>query len=238
MMNTRKAVSVMISYALYVGIGLSAMYIAVSSAAPYIEDMRDTAAIQRQMDALTELNQLVQQVSQMAEGTQSTQTVQVNRGEMFLENETIVYELTTRSDIISSGSSREIGEILLSANARASLQETTYNGIPCYRMENQYVKTCIRKIGDEDSFASGSIDDLLLYMEHKAQQEQVEPTLDVVLDEDAMTAEGQIRTEPVAVDDHLGTAEVVVFVKPPDRPTYELDIRLHSGADYLHTSVD
>jgi hypothetical protein len=228
----------MVSYALYVGIGLSAMYIAVSSATPYIEDMRDTAAIQRQMDTLTELDQLVRQMSQMAEGAQSTQTVQVDRGEMFLENQTIVYELTTRSDIISSGSSREIGEILLSANAQSTLVETTHDGTPCYRMENQYVEACIKKIGGEDSFDSASLDELLLYMYHKPQQEMVEPTLDVVLDEDDMTAEGQIRTEPVAVGDHLGTAEVVVFVKPSDRPTYELDIRLHSGADYLHTSVN
>lgn len=233
----RKAVSALVSYALYIGIGMSAISLALTTATPYIEDARDTASVQNQMETFTALADRIEEVAQMAEGSQTTQTLQVDRGQVLLEDDALIYQLQTGSGIISAGSRQDLGAITLSANARASLTETRYNGTECYRLENDHIETCITATGTENGFEQGSLEDIMLYLHNKRQNETLSPRLDLMLDTPT-TATGRIYTTPITQGKRLGTAHLAVLVSPDDRPTYTAHIKLRSGSDYLQVSVE
>jgi hypothetical protein len=230
--------SALISYALYIGIGMSAISIALTTATPYIEDARDTAAIQDQMQSLSTLEDRIGQVAQMAEGTQTTATLQIRRGRLVLKDDSLIYRIETESGIVTAGSRQDLGSITLSANARASLTETTYNGTGCYLLANDHIETCIRKVGTTTSFADGDLQDLILYIENRRQNHTIEPRLDLMVDETDTTATGDLRTVPVTEGQNLGTAHLSILVAPDDRPTYTVHINLQSGSDFLEVSTE
>jgi len=61
--------------------------------------------------------------------------------------------------------------------------------------------------------------------------------MDVVMDTDPATAEGELRTTPVTSGQNIGTAHLAVLVNPTNHPSYTLNIKLHSGADYLEVTT-
>jgi len=234
----RKAMSALIAYALYIGIGMSAISIALSTATPYIEDARDTAAIQDQQQTLAGLNSQIRRVSTMAAGTQTTHTLEIRRGSLVRDNDRLIYSIETESGIITAGSRQDLGDVILSSNARASLTRTIYNGIDCYRLANDHIETCIRTAGTDDGFEDSSLQDLILYIENKRQNHTLQPRLDLMVDATETAATGRLRTVPIKEGQGLGTAHLSILVAPDDRPTYTVHIKLRSGSDFLAVSTE
>ncbi len=235
---TRIGQSALISYALYVGIGLSAVTMAVSAGQPFLSNAEDTAAIQNQIRTLTSITEQIDSVATMARGTQTTETIQIDRGQLTIQDGSLVYQLRTASDIITPGSRRQIGDLTLSANARASLTETTHNGTDCYKLENRHIETCIAMKGTNTTFEQGQVDDLLLYLTNKRQNETLTPDLSVMLDQDDATMKGGLRTTPLTQGENIGTSHLAILVAPEDHPTYTIHIELRSGADFLEVSIE
>ncbi|MDY6770654.1 MAG: hypothetical protein SV186_01710, partial [Candidatus Nanohaloarchaea archaeon] len=173
----RKGVSPLISYAIYAGIGIAAIVIVIQTGLPAINNMRDTTAIQQAIRDLSSMEEQINAIARQGEGAQTTQRLRLSRGQLHIENESIVYTITTGSGIISAGSKRRFGSIILSANAQASLTNATYNGTDCYLLQNQYIEACIRKYGSPTTFEQGDIGDALLYMEHKEANRTITPSL-------------------------------------------------------------
>lgn len=234
----RKGVSPLISYALYVGIGLSAVVLALQTAIPFVENARDTSSIQNMQSELSQLEQEISSIARQGRGAQTVHDLNINRGELAIENQSIVYSIQSNSDIISAGSKRRIGRLILSANAEASLTETTYNGNECYRMQNEYIDACIHKFGDEDSFESASLDDAIEYITNTQQDITIEPTIRSMIDSDPAYNSGQIKTVAINEGQDLGEAQISLLVKAPDRPKYTVTITLRSSADFLIVEME
>lgn len=234
----RKGVSPLISYALYVGIGLSAVVLALQTAMPFIENARDTSSIQNMMNELSEMEQEISSIARQGRGAQTVHDLRISRGELSIDNQSIIYSIESRSDIISAGSKRQIGRLILSANAEASLTETTYDGNDCYLMENEYVEACIRKFGSSNSFESASLDQTIEYVKNKNQNVTMEPTIQALIDDDPGYNSGQIKTIAIEEGQNLGEAQVALLVKPPNRPKYIVNIRLRSSSDFLIVEME
>ncbi|MDY6771273.1 MAG: hypothetical protein SV186_04965 [Candidatus Nanohaloarchaea archaeon] len=228
--------SALLSYALYTGIAFSAIYLVISTGQPYLQQMQETAAIQQHMDDIAELAQLVETVARRGTGTQLLHTIRIDQGELIVRNETIMYRIQTGSGIISAGSLRRIGNIRLSANAQTSVNLTTVNGTRCYRMQNQYLATCIRKYGTNTSFEQATLEDAVLFLRNRRLDRQFPVNSSLALD-GAATGTALVSTRPLATGQHLGTGHIALLVKPPDRPTYTLHIKLRSGSDFLQVEV-
>lgn len=235
--GSRIGQSALLSYALYIGIGFSAIYIVVSTGGPYIQNMQDTAAIQQHMQDIQNLEEAVQTVAQRGTGTQVTTSIHLDRGELIIENESIVYRLETGSSIITAGTTRQLNDIRLSSNAQTSLTLTTYNGTECYRLANQHVEACIKKYGTNTSFQQASLEDTILYLENTRVNQTLHPDLSLTIDSNTTIDTGRISTRPIQTGQHLGTGQLAILIKPTNKPTYTLRIKLRSGSDFLQVSV-
>ncbi len=223
----------LISYALYVGIAISAVILSVNTAAPFLQTMQESSDIRRMTAEMTQLEEAIQQVGQGGVGTQRQYTLRIVNGELAREDQSLVFGMETESGAISSGTIRNLGRIRISANAQASVRNASHDGQSCYLMENQYIETCIMKFGDNSDFRQGALNDTILYIRNKVGNTTIEPSLDYAINDDVAYSTGKMRTMPVNVGENLAAAELAVLVKPANRPVYRLNIRLPSNSDFL-----
>jgi len=113
----RSGISSLISYALYVGIGLAVVTIALQAAMPAIESMRDSAAIDARIDSFRSLEDKIDTLAQQAETSQTTHRMRVDRGEVRVLNRSVIYSIETESGAISAGSNRTLGRIVLAGES-------------------------------------------------------------------------------------------------------------------------
>lgn len=147
----RTGVAPLISYVLFVGVGIGVMAAAITLTIPVIENIRDTAAVEQSVNALASLDERMDAVSRADEGTFQRFALENDRGS-FTVNEAdneIVFDILSESDIIGTHASRDIGPVTLSANADIDVEKRIMNGTECFWMENEYVEACVRSI-DED----------------------------------------------------------------------------------------
>lgn len=231
----QKGISPMISYLLYVGVGLSVVAIVATFGTSTLNAMRDSATIDQMQSELSGVAGMVDTVASGGRGTRLTTTIQIDRGSISYRNQSLVYELRTPAQIISTGTRQTMGPIAMTANAGTSLVEDTYKGNDCYRLENEHTETCIRKI---DAFQEMDVKDVILYLENEDTTTTLEPDIDAVLNGINATSSGQVRTRISEQSQFLGTGVVRIMVNPNNEPAYELVVRLRTGADFLLLSVE
>ncbi|MDY6766441.1 MAG: LamG domain-containing protein [Candidatus Nanohaloarchaea archaeon] len=147
-MRPRTGVSPLVSAAIYVGIVLAGVVIVLNVGLPALDRMQDTAAIQSAIDQFNELDGVIRTVASEGRFSARTYRLSIDRGHVTFENSsnTLVYEIETTSDIISTHAVVQQGEVRLSANADVTVNSSTVNGIDCYRMATDELSACIRSI--------------------------------------------------------------------------------------------
>ncbi len=148
----------MISMALYSAIIVVGISTVVLVGTPILEDMRDGQAVDAARDILTGLEEQVRDVADAGEGSSTTVGLRFARGDFIFDadDDTIRYELETESELIGPHTSQQIGGLRISSMADVSVTESTVNGQPCWKMENEHVSVCIRKIPVNTSELIGS----------------------------------------------------------------------------------
>jgi len=224
----RKGISPLISYLLYVGAGLVVVSIVATVGTGTIDTMRDSAEVEQMQTDLAGLSGLVDTVASSGQGTQLTRQLSLRRGSLHYENQSLVYEIRTPAEIVSSGTRQDFGRVGIASNAAATLAESTYQGTDCYRLENQYLETCIREL---DEYTNTDFQDLFLYLEGTNMDTVVEPNMTVQVD--GQDQDLQIWTRPAQIGRFLGEAVVRIQVKPDTQPAYTMLVKLRTGADFL-----
>ncbi len=237
----RKGVSEIATAALYVGITISAISIALSAGLPALENMRDAAAIRKAQTFMQDLDANVQEI--VAEGEGSTRTVEVSfdRGEVYFDNETesLIYELDTGSQVISPQSSSRSGNVVLSSNAGVTVENTSVGGVDCYMMRNQHIEVCIKEIGGPENYQpinTTSVVEAYNFTDPDPDRE-FGGTMRIKLNGLDTTSWGQGYTEPEAYGDYLGTGRVKATVSSDFGYTYDVIFALPTGSDFLRIDV-
>lgn len=233
-----KGVSPIISFVAVLAVAFTAVSIMSTFGLSQVETLRDTAAIEAMTSTMDEVATEIDTTAALAEDSQSTISIQVDRGSVRYENQSLLYEIRTNSGIISSGVRQQTGNIFLSADARTSLTEDTVDGTQCYRVKNDHISACINAYGgDEDTFTSGSLDSLILEMENRNDGTTIDPTTGVRLNQDTAYNSGEITVVPERTGEYLGEGTVTLYVNPSNRPAYEMDVTLSTGSDFLEMDI-
>lgn len=232
----KKGVSPLISSVLYVAIVLTAVMMAFNYGMPVIERMQDTNAITSSIDSFQEVNSLVSTVA--SEGKYSARTLSLNpdRGQYRFDNETgeLYYTLETRSNFISSHTSQRRGNILITSDASVSVNESSVDGTPCYRMENEYLEVCIKNVSEGSNIDTS---DILVQAYNKKLEEYLNSTLTVLVNGNEDTITGTGYTEAERIGDNLGRGRVTVTVNSDYGIIYDVHLDLISGSDFIKAEV-
>lgn len=225
--------------ALYVGITVGAISIALTFGVPAIENMQDAAEIQKMRNFMQNVDSSVQEVASEGEGSARTLSVDFDRGQIYFRNSTdsLVYELETDAEVISPQSSRRFGNVLLSSNADVKVNETSFNSTDCFLMENSHVKACIRKVGGPNSHQSINTSKLLVRHHSKDIGSNLNGNLTVEINNEFDSSYGTGYTNATEKGDFLGTGEVKAHIVSDNGRTYDVYYRLPTGSDFIQVDV-
>jgi hypothetical protein len=243
-----KGVSEIATAALYIGVSITAITAAITIGQPAIENMQDAAAIRKAQNFMQDLDTSVQQVVAEGEGSTRTLTVNLDRGELYFDNEsnTIVYEIETDAELISPQSSQRTGNVVLSSSADVSVYNVTsggddapsgYSGPDCYMMENEHLKACIKQVGAIGNEQSLNTSNLLTYYEFKDQTKTFDGSMKIELNEIYNTSWGTGYTRPVETGSYIGTGQVRAHVSSEYGYKYDIVYSLPTGSDFMKVDV-
>lgn len=236
-----KGVSQVATAAMYVGVTVTAISVALTTGVPALQNLQEASSIRKAQSFMQELDSNIQEV--VAEGEGSTRTVQVNfdRGQLYYENDTgdLVYELQTDAEVISPQSTRQSGNVILSSNADVTVKNATVGGTDCYMMRNEHIEACIKKIGSPDNYKSINTSELLV--EYNFTDSEPDRSLDadmfVKLNGIPSTGWGQGYTTVEQYGDYIGTGRIQATVVSDYGYTYDVIYSLPTGADFIKVDV-
>lgn len=237
-----KGASEIATMALYVGVALTAISGALTVAVPTIENMQDAASIERAQNFMQQVDSSVEEVVSEGEGSTRTLSADFDRGQIYFDNATnsLVYELRTGASVISPQTSKKTGNVILSSNADVTVENTSVNNVPCYMMENEYIRACIKNVGSQSDQKNIDTSNLLVLYEFKnpdGPNEKLNGNMTVKLNEINSTSYGTGYTTATDTGDFLGTGEVVATVSSEYGFTYDVYYRLPTGADFIKVDV-
>ena len=236
--TARKGVSPLVAYVLLVGIIISATGIIISIGLPAIENMRDTATIQESLNVLTELDSAIRETS--SGGTYTSRNFQLvtRDGDYFIDEEdnSIIFEIETDSNIIQRHTFQEIGPVILTSDSHVAVYEASIDGEECYMMENDYLKACVAKKGSANELVEIDNSELLIHYEHK-EIGDLNPEIEVLLNEEEDSVIGDGHTFPENIGKYLPEGSVTANMEF-DGIQYDINFKLYSNSDFLKIDVN
>jgi len=204
--------------------------------------MQDASLIQKAEHFMQQVDSSVQEVVSEGEGSTRTLTTNFDRGQLYFDDSTssLVYELQTDASVISPQTSRTTGNIILSSNADVTVENTSHNGTPCYMMENEYIRACIKNVGSQSNQKDINTSNLLVLYEFNDPEggtTQLDGNMTVKLNDIELTSYGTGYTTAPETGDFLGTGEVVATVASEYGFTYDVYYRLPTGSDFIQVNV-
>ncbi|MFT4893056.1 MAG: hypothetical protein ACI8Z7_000851 [Candidatus Nanohaloarchaea archaeon] len=233
-----KGVSEVATSAIYVGVTVSAISVAITAGVPALENMQEAASIRQAQQFMQQLDSNVQTVVSEGEGSARTVSGEFERGEMYFDDdtETLIYELQSDADVISPQTVSRDGNVILSSSANVEVYNTTVDGTECYMMENNRVKACIKKVGEQGNPENINTSELLTLYEFKDNNRELDANLSVELNDEERTSYGTGYTT-AETGEFIGTGEVKATVSSDYGFTYDIFFRLPTGADFLQVDV-
>ena len=236
-----KGLSEIATSALYVGITISAISVALTAGLPALENLQDSSSIEGAETFMHNLDSNIQEVVAGGEGSTRTMDLNFDRGQMYYdeEREALVYELETDAEAISPQSSQRSGNVIISSNADVMVYEDEVNGEDCYRMENERVSACIRQVGDQDNWENIDTGDLLLEYRFIADGQDIDfgADMDIKLNDIDSTSYGTGYTQPESTGGFIGTGRTRATISSDYGFTYDVIFSLPNGADFLQIDV-
>lgn len=234
-----KGVSQIATAAIYVGITVSAISVALTAGVPALQNMQDSSAISQAQQFMQQLDGLVQQVASEGEGSTRTISTTLDRGTLSFDNttETLIYSLETDAEVISPQTTVREGNVLLSSNANVKVTEETVDGTDCYMMENEHVRACIKDVGSTSNPQNISTSELLVLYEFKQEgtNRDLNANISIELNQNPDTSSGQGYTR-AETGEFIGTGEVTAAVSS-EGYSYNILFSLPTGADFLQVDV-
>lgn len=236
-----KGVSQVATAAIYVGITVSAISVALTAGVPALQNLQDSSAISQAQQFMQQLDGLVQQVASEGEGSTRTISTNIDRGTLYFQNstKTLIYELETDADVISPQTTIREGNVLLSSNANVKVEETAVGGVSCYLMENEHIRTCIKNVGSQTSQKNISSSELIQVYEFKREDgttRPLNPNMTIEINSRNETSAGVGYTTVDSTGDFIGTGQVTARIFT-DGLSYDVIFRLPTGSDFMRIDV-
>lgn len=126
-----KGISVLISYVLIVAIVISGIGLVLSVGTPVLEQSKDTAAIEQARETLIEMDNEIRSVASQGPGSTTGFRFSQQRGDygVYPGDDTLNYSIETDAEIVSTGSSRQFGNLWLTGRNSSIVLTINYTDI-------------------------------------------------------------------------------------------------------------
>lgn len=117
MTGNRIGISSLVSYALYVGIGISAVGLMIALGTPIIGSLQDSSAYENMLSEMQSMDETVRSLTGQGQGAQIDHSLEINRGSMRFVNQSLRWTVESTTEPIAAGQNTRIGTVNVTAEA-------------------------------------------------------------------------------------------------------------------------
>lgn len=229
-----KAVT-LISAIIFIAITISVVAIVYQSGMPLIEKMQQSATLDRMTGAFSDVDIIVRKVAQEGNGSRRVFDLRVSMGRLMIDTarDMILWELSTDNMIIPPRSAELFGNLIVGSNLNATAYEGDYSGTPAYVIENEHLRTYVKKIGSLQNHEDYSTSDLILAVYQKDLDIWIPlHSVDISMDDDPLSRSGSGYTLLERSGDFLPHGRVNVYMNS-SWGDYYMNLTLGTGTDFI-----
>lgn len=112
----RTGISSLLSYVLYVGVGISVVGLMVMLGTPIIDTLRDASSYEQATEQLRQLDATITDVAGQGTDTTVSYSLSPGRGQYTIDGQDVLWTITTRAEPIQRGGSEELGPLSVSSS--------------------------------------------------------------------------------------------------------------------------
>jgi hypothetical protein len=225
----------LVSAVIFLAFLIAATAIIYTMGIPVIEKMQCVAATEKMKSAFIELDKIVQKVASEGTGSKKPLTLTIDTGILTVDpdNDTIYWKYECPAPVISPRTSKNYGNVIVGSNLETSAYEVSCSGSDAYVLENEHLRACLKKIGNETNSVSYNMSEVLLSILQKDINEQLPlVSLKISIDNNETTESGTGYTKLVKSGDYLPYGEAIAYINTT-YISYRVNFILESGADFL-----
>jgi hypothetical protein len=222
-----------ISALLYTLIAAVSIVFILEAGTPLIEGMRDRSVFTKTKNQLIALDQHIEEVAAEGQGSQRIVPIEIDRGNLYLEDNEFKWELETDTKILEPRSSQKLGNLIISADSNVITSSNNTN----YVLENNRIKVVFFKgNGTKDVPADITTDTIIESVHFIETNTTIPGNFSFVVAGDTTSTTGTGYVELPETGSYLGSASYVAHVNS-ENFVYDLELTLESGADFLRSRI-
>lgn len=222
-----------ISALLYTLIAAVSIVFILEAGTPLIEGMRERSVFTKTKDQLITLDKHIEDVAEEGKGSQRVVPLEIDRGNLYLGDGELKWELKTDAKILEPRSSQKLGNLIISTDSDVKAYENSTN----YILQNDRLKVILFKGGTRDSPTNLSTNSLISSVVFLETNETIPSNFTFIAADDESSSSGEGYVELLDKGSYLGSATYVAHMET-DKFEYELELILESGADFLKSRLN
>jgi hypothetical protein len=235
-MKLSRKSQIWVSVVIYTLVAVLGLILVLNTGIPLLTEMKDRSVVSKVQDVMLTLDQHITDIAAQGEGSQATVSFEVRDGQVKFEDGTLVWEVETKSKIISPRTSTSQGNLIISSNANVK----TYEYDDYYKLETSIkgdtFQARINKYGTENNWEDYNTSSLIGYVSHNG--DRMDGVFTFTLNNEQSSSEGNGYTElvPTGNNTNLGRAKVIAHMNS-SFANYDLEFTLESYADFLTVNI-
>ncbi|NIP40474.1 MAG: hypothetical protein GTN39_03060 [Candidatus Aenigmarchaeota archaeon] len=226
----------LISGVLFLAFLVAATAIVYTAGIPIIQNLQCSATLEKMKSSFTDIDEVIQEVSSEGKDSKRIITLNIDEGKLYVSgsNDTIHWTHECNAPIFSPRTSQAFGNVVMGSNMDTSAYEGQCKGQTAFILENEYLRSCFKKIGSPGNLVTYNTTDILLGIYQKDLDEWLPMEyLEISLDEDQSSTTGEGYTNLETSGYHLPYGEVKAYMESDYGVDYDIKFVLESGEDFL-----
>ena len=236
-MRIRKKSQIWISVIIYTLVSVLALVLILNTGIPILTEMKDRAVFSKIKDVMLDLDRHITEIANQGEGSQATVSFEIRDGEVLFSDDQLIWELETKSKIVSPRTKTVLGNLIISSNANVRTYELSDSYMMNTTLEDDSFSVKINKNGTASNWIYYNTSEIIEYIQYKDYQIDGSK-FNFNLNNNITSAQGTgyIEMVPAGNNTNLGRAKVIAHMNSTFA-VYDLEFTLESYSDFVTVRV-
>ena len=236
-MRIRKKSQIWISVIIYTLVSVLALVLILNTGIPILTEMKDRAVFSKIKDVMLDLDRHITEIANQGEGSQATVSFEIRDGEVIFTDNQLMWELETKSKIVSPRTKTVLGNLIISSNANVRTYELSDSYMMNTTIEDDSFSVKINKKGTSTSWEYYNTSEIIEYIQYNNYQIDGSK-FNFNLNNNITSARGTGYTKmvPNGNNTNLGRAKVIAHMNSTFA-VYDLEFTLESYSDFVTVRV-
>ncbi len=235
-MSNKKKGEIWVSAIIYTMVAVLALVLILNTGIPLLTELKDRSVFEKVKEVMLDLDKRITEVANQGEGSQATVSFEIRDGEMKFRNDQIIWELETKSEIVSPRTSSRIGNLVISSNANVRSYELNDYYVMETEIKNDTFKVVGNKLGSKENLVYFNTSQIIENVSFNGENMEGVFTFNLNGNISSARGLGYVEMVPHGNRSNLGKAKIIahMFTNFSD---YDLVFTLNSYADFLQVQV-